>query len=57
MSTRCPATTVVTIDGEDVPLQCVEWPEDPDGRHEGKHHVRVSPALGHVREWTDENLT
>lgn len=55
MPNRCPETTVIEIEGEDLVLQCVEWSEDPGGRHEGMHHVNVSPALGHTREWMNEN--
>lgn len=57
MPTRCPETVTVEIEGEDLVLQCVEWPENPDGAHEGKHHVMVSPALGNIREWTTPNVT
>jgi hypothetical protein len=56
MPNRCPETTVIEIEGDDLELRCVEWLADSDGRHEGVHHVSVSPALGHVREWMNENL-
>ena len=50
MPNRCPETTAIEIEGDDLELQCVEWSEDPGGRHGGMHHVS-----GHVREWTNEN--
>ena len=56
MLNRCPAVETVRIEDEDLELQCVEWSADSDGRHAGDHHVDVSPAMGHVREWTNENL-
>ena len=55
MPNRCPSTEVTEMEGEDLTLQCVEWSEDPEGRHEGDHSAHVSPSLGHVREWTNEN--
>jgi len=55
MPTRCSSTEIIELDGEDLTLQCVEWSEDPEGRHGGDHSAHVSPALGHVRKWPNEN--
>jgi hypothetical protein len=55
MPVRCPATDTITIDGADLELQCVEWPEDPDGRHVGDHHAVVPPSMGGEHRWTNTN--
>lgn len=57
MLTRCPESTTVEVEDEDLVLQCVEWSEDPSGAHEGEHHVTLPPALGGVRKWTSANVT
>jgi hypothetical protein len=55
MPVRCPATDTITVEGAALELQCVEWSEDPDGRHVGDHHVPLSPALGGEHRWPNEN--
>lgn len=55
MPVRCPAADTIPVGAEDLELQCVEWSEDPDGRHRGDHHVPVSPALGGEHTWANEN--
>lgn len=55
---RCPEShavpendLVVDVD----PLQCVEWSQDPDGRHKGDHHFALPPAMGGEFYWTNDN--
>ncbi|MCX5365971.1 hypothetical protein OG864_45555 [Streptomyces sp. NBC_00124] len=55
MPTRCPATDTIQVDDTDLELQCVEWSEDPDGRHAGDHHVPLSPAMGGEHTWPNTN--
>lgn len=55
MPTRCPETDTILVHGDDLELQCVEWPEDPDGRHAGDHHVQLPPALGGEYTWANTN--
>lgn len=55
MPTRCPATDTVPVDGDDLELQCVEWSDDPEGRHHGDHHVLLPPALGGEHTWHNDN--
>lgn len=55
MSNRCPATDTIHVHGDALELQCVEWPEDPEGRHRGDHHVQLSPALGGEHVWPNAN--
>lgn len=51
---RCPATDVVTVDGEQLELRCVHWSEDADGRHGGDHLVHT-PAVMADHTWTNED--
>lgn len=55
MPTRCPSTDTITVNNEPLELQCVEWSEDPVGRHAGNHHVPLSPAMGGEHRWPNTN--
>lgn len=55
MPIRCPESKDVPVDDVDLPLQCTEWSNEPDGRHVGSHHVSLPPALGGEYYWTNEN--
>jgi hypothetical protein len=55
MRIRCPATDTLTVGGQPLELQCVQWSEDPDGRHQGDHLVHTPPAMGDDHTWPNTN--
>jgi len=55
MPVRCPFTAEVTVEGEPLTLQCVQWSGDPAGRHRGDHTLPTPPAMGDDPVWPNED--
>lgn len=55
MPNRCPESETFSVGGEQVSLQCMEWSDDPAGRHREDHYVTLPPADGGQRTWTNKN--
>lgn len=55
MSTRCPSTEPVAIEGNDLELQCTIWSDDPEARHPGNHQALVPANMGGIHTWPNEN--
>ena len=57
MPNRCPFTAEVEVEAGQPPraLQCVEWSDDPDGRHRGDHTLHTPPAMGDDPVWPNDN--
>jgi len=55
MPNRCPFTADVSVEGEPLPLQCVAWSDDPDGRHRGDHTLHTPPVMGDDPTWPNDD--
>ena len=55
MPVRCPEADTLDVHGDPLPLQCVIWSDDPDGRHVGDHLVHTPPSMGDDHTWVNGN--